>query len=68
MSDKKIKARVIAQHADHEIDDVITLTETEAKSAAAEGWADAHPDAVKYAESLGKPAKAPAANDEGEAA
>lgn len=67
MSDKKIKARVIAQHADHDVDDVITLTEAEAKAAEAEGWADSNAAAVKYAESLGRPAKAPA-NDEGEAA
>lgn len=67
MSDKKIKARVIAQHADHDVDDVISLTAEEAKAAETEGWADSNPAAVKYAESLGRPSKVTPA-DEGEVA
>lgn len=65
MSDKKVKVRVILDQGDHAIDDVLTLSAEEAKVAVAAGWADDHPEAVKYAESLGKTAKAVPANDDG---
>lgn len=68
MSDKKVKVRVILDQGEHTIDDVLTLSAEAAKVAVEAGWADDHPEAVKYAESLGKPAKADPANDEGEPA
>lgn len=68
MSDKTakpagaVKVRVIADHADHKINDVVTMTADDAKTAVAAGWADADPAAVAYAESIAPaPADEPAA-------
>ena len=51
---KKTKVRVIIDHAEHRIDDVVALLPEDAAAAVAAGWADDHPAAVKYAESLTK--------------
>lgn len=65
MSTKTKKVRVIAFHPDHAINDVPALPEADAATAVADGWADADPAAVAYAESLrgpAAPAEAPAAS------
>lgn len=59
MANKKL--RVLAATGEHQPNDVITLSDAEAKAAVAAGWADDAPEAVKYAESLKAPA-APAAD------
>lgn len=46
----KRKVRVIAEHGGHKIDEVLALAPAAAKAAVEGGWADDHPDAVKYAE------------------
>jgi hypothetical protein len=51
---KGVKVRVIADHPDHAINDVPTLPADDAKAAVEAGWADDHPAAVAYAESLAK--------------
>jgi hypothetical protein len=61
MADKK--ARVIREHEGHKINDVVTLSETELKSAKNDGWVDDDPEAVKYAEKLNK-AKAAEAEEQ----
>lgn len=61
MSNSNTKVRVIVDYGDHAINDVVTLSADEAKAAVAAGWADSHPDAVKYAEGLKKAAPEPAA-------
>ncbi len=50
--DGTIPVRVLLDHAGHKVDDVVLLTEAGAAAAAAQGWGDAHPDAVAYAQSL----------------
>lgn len=54
-ADKTTKVRVIADTADHRINDVLTLDAAAAKAAVAAGWADDDPAAVAYAEGLGQP-------------
>lgn len=49
---KFTKARVIADHGDHKVNDVVKLDAADLKAAVAAGWADPHPSAVAYAESL----------------
>lgn len=52
---EKVKARVLVDCAYGKVDDVVEVTEAEAK---ASSDLDAHPDAVAYAESLkAKPAE-----------
>ena len=53
MADKKIKVRVLADGHGYPVNSVPSLTETEAKAAVAEGWADDAKAAVDYAETLG---------------
>lgn len=53
---KQTKVRVIADQGEFKINDVIAMDEAEAAAAVAAGWADSSADAVKYGESLGKPA------------
>lgn len=48
----KVKVRVLTECVYGKADDVVELTESEATQATADGIADAHPDAVAYAESL----------------
>lgn len=67
MTDKKapaaadVKVRVIAEHAGHTINTVLTLSAEDAASAQANGWGDPTPAAVAYAESLAAPVAAPEA-------
>jgi hypothetical protein len=48
----KTKARVIAAHGEHKVNDVVKLSDAELEAAVAGGWADPAPAAVAYAESL----------------
>lgn len=48
-ADKKVKARVLMDGPFGKVNDVVEVTEAEAKDHAS---LDAHPDAVAYAESL----------------
>lgn len=55
---KKVKARVLVECSLGKPNDVVTLSEAEAKSAQADGIADANPAAVAYAEKLARAANA----------
>ncbi len=54
MANKKL--RILAATGVHQPNDVIMLSDAEAKAAVAAGWADDAPEAVKYAEGLILPA------------
>lgn len=54
---KKVKLRVLVDCALGKPNDVVALSESEAKAAAAEGIADPAPAAVAYAEKLARAAK-----------
>jgi hypothetical protein len=54
MSDKLTKARVIAGHGEHKVNDIVSLDADALKAAVAAGEVDAHPSAVAYAEALAK--------------
>ena len=54
---KKVKLRVLVDCALGKPNDVVALSESEAKAAAAEGIADPAPAAVAYAEKLASAAK-----------
>ena len=54
---KKVKLRVLVDCALGKPNDVVALSESEAKAAAAEGIADPAPAAVAYAEKLAIAAK-----------
>lgn len=49
-----VKVRVIADTPGRKINDIAELTPDEATAAVLAGWADAHPDAVAYAEGLAR--------------
>jgi membrane protein involved in colicin uptake len=51
---KFTKARVISDHGEHRVDDVVKLAAEDLKAAVAGGWADPHPSAVAHAEGLAK--------------
>ncbi len=52
-----VKVRVIADYSSFQINDVVTMNADEAAAAVADGWADDHPSAVAYAESIALPAE-----------
>lgn len=56
------KARVLHDHDGHKINDIVTGEHAERGHA--EGWADPHPSAVKYAEKLARDAKRAAGADD----
>ena len=51
---KMVKVRVIVDHEDYKINDVVKLDADAAQEAVAGGWADAEASAVAYAEKLAK--------------
>lgn len=58
------KARVLVDHDGHKVNDIVTGEAAERGHA--EGWADAHPSAVKHAEKLARQAKRAAGGDDDE--
>ena len=51
-AEKLVECRVLVATAEHKADDVIELTEKEAKAGELAGWLDTNADAVAYAKSL----------------
>jgi hypothetical protein len=58
------KARVLVDHGEHKVDDLIAGAAAE--HAVAHGLADNHPSAVKYAEKLARQKKRAAGGDDDE--
>jgi hypothetical protein len=56
------KARVLVDHDGHKVDTIVTGED--AARGVAEGWADGHASAVKYAEKLARQAKRAAGEDD----
>lgn len=52
MAERTKKARVLVDGAYGKVNQVVELTDAQAKAGEAAGQVDSHPDAVKYAESL----------------